>query len=331
MSKYLVIAAERVESILNSTNDKFKFQHQEIAEVEEFRNGIFENRLDVNPFGIPVYLSLQDNFGAGKFVRENDGLISAAAREFGIEPDLVRAIIYTEMSRGWYDRINLSGSDTILPGNILEKWEDLIPGTDIRNKGDNIRLIAKLLSEIRKRLDEPYPEDIYSLYNSMAHDRTYQNDQTKTTPYFMKQVMKLKAWQYEKWSLPNKIGIDAIPQTPTHPYGVYEVPSQRSSSQNSDMYGFNNKVGDGNFRVSKSGSFYGQPQVEEADKRRDGLHGKTAFDRVDRAHTLVTTGSRDTEMEAALGLDSGLLPDGVRKGLERLNRSVEIINGTNNE
>ncbi|MDA4843980.1 hypothetical protein [Hoeflea poritis] len=201
MKKYLTIEKEREDAILDNTDQKFQFQHQEIDEIPEFKYGISENEVDINPFGLPVKLSLQANKGAGKFVREHAGVIEKAAKEFAVGTDLVKAVIYTEMARGWYDKLNPLGSPTVLPGNVDKTWEALIPGSDRHNRNDNIRITAKLLSEIEKRLDVPFPEDVYSLYNSMAHDRTYRNKELKSTPYFLKKVLEARAWEQENWSL----------------------------------------------------------------------------------------------------------------------------------
>lgn len=210
MTDYLVVAKDRARAIRDNTNQRFKFEHQEVGDVEEFKHGIFENRRNINPLGIPVYYVFQDNDGAGVFVKDNSKIITEAADEFGVDPNFVRAVIYTEISRGYYDRYNLPGSDTVLPGNVHKSWELLITGSDVNNKADNIRLTAKLLSEIGKRLDEPYPEDIYSLYNSMAHDRTYENKEIKNTPYFLKQVLKARAWEFDTWKLPNRLEVADI-------------------------------------------------------------------------------------------------------------------------
>ncbi|WP_136661861.1 hypothetical protein [Nitratireductor sp. XY-223] len=201
MKKYLTIKEDRVKAIRDNTKQKFQFQHQEIDEIPEFKYGISENEVDINPFGLPVKLSLQANEGAGKFVREHAETIENAAEEFAVDADLVKAVIYTEMARGWYDKLNPLGSPTVLPGNVDETWEALIPGSNRHNRNDNIRITAKLLSEIEKRLDVPFPEDIYSLYNGMAHDRTYRNEKLKSTPYFLKKVLEARAWEQENWSL----------------------------------------------------------------------------------------------------------------------------------
>jgi hypothetical protein len=185
--RYLKTELERFLSLIYDTKDKFEFEHQELKDVPEFRNGVSENLIQWNDW-------------AGEFIRSNSSVIESAAKEFDIDPNLVKAFIYTEKARGWYDVIN-PFTTTELPGNLKEKWEVLIPGSDVHHERDNIRLTAKLISEIAERLDDPYPEDIYSLYNGLAHDRTYQNAELTNTPYFMKMVYLTKAWGHDGWKL----------------------------------------------------------------------------------------------------------------------------------
>lgn len=253
MTDYLVVAEDREQAILKNTNQKIKFEHQEVGDVEEFRNGIFENEIDLRSMGVPVYISLQSNEAAGAFIRYNAKIIADAADEFRVDPNLVRAVIYTEMSRGWYDNYNLLGSDTVLPGNVDKSWEPLIPGSDVNNPKDNVRLTAKLISEIGKRLDEPYPEDIYSLYNSMAHDRTYRNDKTKNTPYFLKQVLKARAWEFDTWKLPNKLDVaDINPED--HGFAAGTLVDEREGTIRPDE-----KPGSGGVRLDRSEIFARNP------------------------------------------------------------------------
>ncbi len=58
MVNYLVKEDDRKDAIREDTNDMIEFQHQEIEEVYAFRSGLFENALDINPFGIPLYVNL---------------------------------------------------------------------------------------------------------------------------------------------------------------------------------------------------------------------------------------------------------------------------------
>ncbi|QWG14808.1 hypothetical protein KMZ29_09210 [Bradyrhizobium sediminis] len=138
-------------------------------------------------------------------VRKYRALIDAAAARYSIDPDIVKATIYTEVSRGviygkpaeWLGRAR-----TWYPGNIDTSWQELIPGSNVRDPKDNIELTAKLISRIANRLDDPSIENIYSLYNSLSHDRTYVNKETKTTPYFAKMALEAKAWEKDNWSSP---------------------------------------------------------------------------------------------------------------------------------
>lgn len=189
-------ALDRIESIKNGTDDTFYFEHQTIDQVREFDSGIFENTI--------LGINAQRNDLGRSAVLENESAINDAAAEFSINPDIVKAVIYAENSRGWYDSINFIGSSTVLPGNIQEHWEILIPGSDVNNVNDNIRLTAKLLSEIASRLENPHIEDIYALFNSMSHDRTYENAETKNTPFFVQQVFLAEAWNHDSWFLPNR-------------------------------------------------------------------------------------------------------------------------------
>ncbi|WP_306257773.1 hypothetical protein [Pararhizobium sp. IMCC21322] len=61
------------------------------------------------------------------------------------------------------------------------------------------------------------------------------------------------------------------------------------------------------------------------------LQGGTAFNRVNKAHALVTTAGQSAGFEAAMGQDIDLLPHGVRKGFDRRRSQMESANGTNNE
>ncbi len=203
MPKGLRLSADRERAILENTGEPFYFEHEQITDVDEFRDGISENQIDVNPFGIPLYATLQANEGARGKIRELDKVIERAAKDSNVHPDFLRAIIYTEESRGWYDHWTkyVRESSTWLPGNVLKKWEALIPGSDFEDTEDNIRITVELVARIAKSVNPPYPEDIYALYNSLAHDRTYRNAQTKTTPHYFRQVLREKAWTKPRWHM----------------------------------------------------------------------------------------------------------------------------------
>lgn len=193
MPTYLRRAEDRKNAILRDTPDtKFHFESQRFSDIPNYQNRNVQNYTQLN------------NFGAQE-VRRYGALIDAAATRYSIDPDIVRAIIYTEVSRGAiYGRPAewLGRARTWYPGNIDASWQELIPGSDVHNPKDNIELATRLISQIAKRLDDPSIENIYSLYNSFSHDRTYVNKETKTTPYFAKMALEAKAWEKDGWSSP---------------------------------------------------------------------------------------------------------------------------------
>lgn len=112
-----------------------------------------------------------------------------------------------------------------------------------------------------------------------------------------------------------------------------------------DLSGLNSQTGpwglvdeNGEFLPFNMGPIYGQA-VDARQSNAEAvpgqtmaeLQGDTAFNRVNKAHALVTTAGQSAGFEAAMGQDIDLLPDGVRKGFDRRRSQMESANGTNNE
>ncbi|MGJ4884746.1 hypothetical protein [Bradyrhizobium sp. HKCCYLRH3097] len=207
MTTYLRTAEDRKRALLDDAPDtKFEFESQKFSDIPK----------DKRP---AINTAVQHHQWGAQQVKTYNALIEEAARRHGVNPDLVRAVIYTEVSRGGeygypgeavgravrslfrldHDVI----ARTILPGNIDSSWQKLIPGSDVHTPRDNIELTAKLLAGIAKRLDDPSVENIYSLYNGLSHDRTYVNKQIKSTPYYAKRAFEDKAWEKDEWSAPD--------------------------------------------------------------------------------------------------------------------------------
>ncbi|MGC2777670.1 MAG: hypothetical protein WA418_18745 [Bradyrhizobium sp.] len=207
MTTYLRNAKDRKQALLEDAPDtKFEFESQKFSDIPR------EKRPAINNF-------LQNHRYGAQEVRKYDALIEEAAKRHGVDPDLVRAVIYTEVSRGGeygypaeavgrtmrslfaldHDVI----AHTILPGNIDSSWQKLIPGSNVHDPRYNIELTTKLLAGIAKRLDDPSVENVYSLYNGLSHDRTYVNKQIKSTPYYAKRAFEDKAWEKDEWSAPD--------------------------------------------------------------------------------------------------------------------------------
>ncbi|WP_257168593.1 hypothetical protein [Bradyrhizobium sp. SRS-191] len=206
MTTYLRRAEDRKRAILDDAPDtKFEFESQNFADIPKGKRPAINN-------------PIQWHAKAAQAIKSYDPLIEAAARRNGINPDLVRAIIYTEASRGGYgyyfeaaDQSLRSAlgfkrdhlSHTILPGNLDPSWQQLIPNSDVHKPEDNIELTARLIAGIAKRLDDPSVENVYALYNSLSHDRTYVNKEIKSTPYYAKRAFEAKAWEKDDWSAPD--------------------------------------------------------------------------------------------------------------------------------
>jgi hypothetical protein len=143
---------------------------------------------DAPPYRIP-------ELGAA-LVQKHDQEIEEEAARAGIDPDLVRAIMYVEVSQGNYggaawlaDKLGLSGS--ILPMNVNPQlWSPLIndgkpfrrapivaghgvtkvdPGRAALNDTRlNIRAGAILLKRIQDRLEDPSIRNVATLYNGLG-------------------------------------------------------------------------------------------------------------------------------------------------------------------
>jgi hypothetical protein len=135
----------------------------------------------------------QESLGATQ-VREHDSLIKEEADRAGIDPDLLRAIMYMEVSQGayGYPAELLDWSDSILPMNVKRSlWGGLLndgrpysrryieAGRDkgvVIDQGQdalddprlNIRAGATLLRRIRDRLQDPSIQNIATLYNGLS-------------------------------------------------------------------------------------------------------------------------------------------------------------------
>lgn len=211
---YLRSAKDRKDAIVGDwPNTKIYFESQKFSDVPADKRPKANNEVPL------IGIGLQSHAFGQKQVRDNNDLIEAAAARYGVDPDIVRAIIYTEGARGHYGQYvesfdrsthqklplpegQFEVAKTLFPGNISAEWEALIPGSNVHRRADNIELTAKLIARIARRLDDPSIENIYSLYNSLSHDRTYQNKETKSTPYFAKQALEARAWEKKDWSAP---------------------------------------------------------------------------------------------------------------------------------
>lgn len=109
-----------------------------------------------------------------EMVTKVDHNVRRAAYNYGVDPDLVRAIIWMETTRGWYDEYWPKNKiKSIRPMNVYASywwglgysWEDLII-YDL-----NVTAGTKLLGLLWKRTENPTVEKVASVYNDLSVER----------------------------------------------------------------------------------------------------------------------------------------------------------------
>lgn len=105
-------------------------------------------------------------------------LIDQQAREQGVDPDLVKAIMYFENADGHKYGLDILADYTGLsrsqrPMSIRSDiWQGLgLPPENARDPALNIATSVRLIRRITDRLEQPTPEKIGTLWNSLAQDR----------------------------------------------------------------------------------------------------------------------------------------------------------------
>src|SRR5262249_36586745 len=109
-------------------------------------------------------------------VARNDSLIQQEAQRTGVDPDLVRAIMYVEYANGYgyggpAQAVGMAKS--LYPMNIRpDRWQGLAgSGADFGDSETNIRAGTQLIKRIADRLVDPSVAKIATLYNSLAKDK----------------------------------------------------------------------------------------------------------------------------------------------------------------
>jgi len=103
-------------------------------------------------------------------------MIAQKARRIGVDPDLMRAIMYVEYANGYSyggPAQLLGQAKSLYPMNIRpDRWQALVgDDADFRDSATNIHAGALLLRRIGDRLSDPSIAKIATLYNSLAKDQ----------------------------------------------------------------------------------------------------------------------------------------------------------------
>ena len=102
-------------------------------------------------------------------VQQHEGTIERLARAQGVDPDLVKAIMYVENAHGAYGHPleALGLAESLFPMNIRpDPWAAMQdPPADLSDPEVNIRIAVTLIRRITERIDDPTPAKVASIWN----------------------------------------------------------------------------------------------------------------------------------------------------------------------
>lgn len=110
-------------------------------------------------------------------VREVEAIIEEESRRAGVDPELVKAIVYIENAHGSYDDIPGWPRATIRPMNIdPEIWGGIVgSGADLEDPITNIRAGVLLIRGIVDRVENPTVSKVAALYNNLSLESVRNN------------------------------------------------------------------------------------------------------------------------------------------------------------
>ncbi|MBE6451245.1 MAG: hypothetical protein E7016_04705 [Alphaproteobacteria bacterium] len=162
-------------------NDTPQYDNHLTAKQREYSLKNNQNlylHIDENPYQDTGWKWWCD-FDRGKSaVNKYGNVVEEYANQYNINPDLVKAIMFTENACGHYygfndfmDYIGLSKSQ--MPMNIRGNiWSDFHgQHYNTFNPEQNIELGTRIIKQIYNSLDNPTPDRIGTLYNSAAKDK----------------------------------------------------------------------------------------------------------------------------------------------------------------
>lgn len=178
-------------------------------------------RINGNPFAIVAAPHEIPELGVWN-VKNNEILTDAFSKKHGVDPDMVKAIMYMEGANGHHFGINylkddigknqnlliykvlgkvISPSRSIMPMNMQNQWGRGFLGENYNpyNKAQNIEAGVKLIKRISESIENPTPAKIGSLWNGMMLDEV--NDVgARVGKYYKEKPWKypMKQWDWDK-------------------------------------------------------------------------------------------------------------------------------------
>jgi len=105
-------------------------------------------------------------------VPEFENIIVEEAKKQDVDPDLVKAIMYMETTRGYYDKLAepFDANTSVLPMNVqTEYWKNLgYTREQLKDPNINIKVGVALLKRIEERIEAPTIDKIATIYNFLG-------------------------------------------------------------------------------------------------------------------------------------------------------------------
>lgn len=149
----------------------------------------FKLKPDIEPISDEPWYALDEK----SEVNQNKLVIEDESKFAGIDPDLIKAIIYVETTQGYYDEY-YPFNKSIRPMNIqAEYWKDLgYSRKDLETPRLNIKAGINLLKRIYSQVPHASVSEVATLYNDLGAKRI--NDYGARVD----RVMKEKPWLRKK-------------------------------------------------------------------------------------------------------------------------------------
>lgn len=156
----------RQEILLNNNPAKFEIKDNPSLENPTLKEQTIQTVIKDKDFG-------------NRVVKDHEKIIEKMAKKHGVDPDLVKSVMWTENARGHKFGANdladdLDRSNSQAPMNINGKiWGSLVdkPGEKLNNVEENIEAGVILLKRIGDRIENPTPEKIGSIWNFTGHEK----------------------------------------------------------------------------------------------------------------------------------------------------------------
>jgi soluble lytic murein transglycosylase-like protein len=100
------------------------------------------------------------------------GFARRQAKELGVDPDLVRAVMHMETTHGYYDApLDVIGANkSVRPMNVhSDFWKDLgYSRKDLHDPEKNIEAGTRILKALQDRMPGASAEEIATMYNNLG-------------------------------------------------------------------------------------------------------------------------------------------------------------------